>query len=281
MHDSENIIRVFPRKTNATPNDDMAFVGDPPFLAFLPNADEVHVSCTFTWDRLKSERIREAWEQYYPGKVKLGGPAYDDRASEFVPGRYLKKGYVITSRGCPNKCPWCCVPQREGKLRCLAVRDGYNVLDNNLLAAGKGHIEAVFDMLRRQKRAAKFTGGLDASILTDWHIEMLKSIKVRRIFLAYDHQFQFEDVESAAQRLQAAGFDREKLACYVLVGWGGDTIQKAERRMEKVWEWGMMPFAMLFQSSGEKKSYYTRDWQKLTKQWTRPAFIKARHRQVV
>ena len=82
------ILRVFPRRTNATPDDDLAFVGDPPLPAFRPEADEVHVSCTFTWDRHEAERLQHAWTLYYPN-VKLGGPAYDDPGGEFVLGRYV------------------------------------------------------------------------------------------------------------------------------------------------------------------------------------------------
>ena len=36
---------------------------------------------------------------------------------DFVPGRYLAPGYVITSRGCPNRCWFCSVWRREGALR--------------------------------------------------------------------------------------------------------------------------------------------------------------------
>lgn len=43
------IIRVFPHRTSYTPDDDYVFIGMPPFL--LPEHDEVHISCTFTWDR--------------------------------------------------------------------------------------------------------------------------------------------------------------------------------------------------------------------------------------
>jgi len=37
------IARVLPRRTSATPDNELAFIGDPPL--FLPAADEVHVSC--------------------------------------------------------------------------------------------------------------------------------------------------------------------------------------------------------------------------------------------
>ena len=74
-----NIIRVFPRKTSMTPDDDYAFVGDPPL--WRPKADEVHVSVCFTWDIEEGHRLQEAWSQHYPA-VKLGGPAIDgDRKS--------------------------------------------------------------------------------------------------------------------------------------------------------------------------------------------------------
>ena len=64
------IIRVFPRRTSYTPTDKYAFIGDPPM--FRPDADEVHISCTFTWDKANAERLRDAWGQYYP-VVTLGG----------------------------------------------------------------------------------------------------------------------------------------------------------------------------------------------------------------
>ena len=43
------IIRVFPTKTSYTPIDDYVFIGMPPFI--IPEHDEIHISCTFTWDR--------------------------------------------------------------------------------------------------------------------------------------------------------------------------------------------------------------------------------------
>jgi hypothetical protein len=39
------LIRVFPRKTKATPDDALAYFGPPDQLA---EADEIHVSVTFT-----------------------------------------------------------------------------------------------------------------------------------------------------------------------------------------------------------------------------------------
>lgn len=85
------IARVFPRITKATPEDELCFFGPPPLLT-LPEIDEVHVSCVFTYDRAKAEELAYQWE-VTGVPVKIGGPAYDDPAEgDFVPGRYLKKG---------------------------------------------------------------------------------------------------------------------------------------------------------------------------------------------
>ena len=65
------IARVFPRITKATPDDDMCFFGPPPLLT-LPEIDEVHVSCVFTYDRTKAEELAYQWE-VVGVPVKIGG----------------------------------------------------------------------------------------------------------------------------------------------------------------------------------------------------------------
>ena len=49
------LIRVFPRLTKATPRDELAYFGPPDLFA---QADEVHVSVTFTWDKPAAELLR-------------------------------------------------------------------------------------------------------------------------------------------------------------------------------------------------------------------------------
>lgn len=50
------IARVFPRRTTATPDDELVFFGPPPLL-ILPEIDEVHISVAFTYDRPKAEEL--------------------------------------------------------------------------------------------------------------------------------------------------------------------------------------------------------------------------------
>ena len=77
------IARVFPRRTKATPTDDLAFVGFPP--KFI-NADKALVSVTFTWDKLRGEQIAEEWNKIVP--TEIGGVAYNQVEGEFESGKF-------------------------------------------------------------------------------------------------------------------------------------------------------------------------------------------------
>jgi hypothetical protein len=89
------IIRVFPRKTSLTPDDEDVRINMTP--AFYDEADEIHISVTFTEDLQRAEWLAGQWKKVAP--VKIGGPATGEPGGDFVPGMYLKKGAVITSRG--------------------------------------------------------------------------------------------------------------------------------------------------------------------------------------
>jgi hypothetical protein len=184
-----NVIRVFPRRTKWTPTDELAVLGEPPLLWESPNLP-VRVSVTFTWDIPEAQRLARSWTRYFDD-VKVGGPAFNDPGDEFTPGMFVKQGMVVTSRGCPKSCPFCLVPKREGRIRELQIKDGWNVSDNNLLACSRHHIEAVFEMLQRQPEPAHFTGGLDKTLLEPWHIDLLKSIRLKRAWFACDSEAGF------------------------------------------------------------------------------------------
>jgi len=265
-----SIIRVFPRRTSMTPTDAMAFVGDPPF--WRPAAVEVHVSVAFTWDIPEAERLADAWGQYYP-TVKIGGPALNSAAWDFQPRVYLKQGVTITSRGCNRKCPWCFVPGREGRIKLLPIEPGNIIQDNNILQTGHDHMSAVFEMLRQQPRAAVFAGGLDARLIDDWVAEQLSRLRIREVFLAADFDGMLPWLEKAVAKLDF--LKRRQLRCYVLTGFEG-TLQDNQRRLERVWEMGYMPFAQLYQPA-DGYVEYDLPWRWLARKWSRPAAMVAAH----
>ncbi len=270
------IIRVFPRKTKASPDDDLARFREPDLLDY---ADEIHVSVAFTWDKPRAEMLAERWARVAP--VKIGGVAYGDDSLTFIPGMYVKQGYTITSRGCPRRCWFCGVWRKWPVANPLPIHPGWNVLDDNLLAAPRDHVEAVFAMLRQQKRRVEFTGGLEALSLEDYQVGLLADLKPRpNMFFAYDPQDEFETLVSAAERLLAAGFTREshRLRCYCLVGYPKDTFDLAEKRLKSLVDIGFTPFAMLWRPErpAEMKHRPGPEWLPFQRRWARPAIVHAK-----
>lgn len=272
------MIRVFPNSkhpgkppTKWSPMDALAFFGDPPLD--LPPEKPVRISVTFSWDKEEGLRLVRSWKRFYRD-VKIGGPAFDDPGGEFTPGMFVKQGVVVTSRGCPKSCNFCLVPKREGRIRELQIKDGWNIFDNNLLACSRDHIEMVFDMLRRQPKPVNFTGGLDKDILRSWHIDLLKSIRLKRMWFACDSELGFPALERAAGLL--ADFSIDKKWCYVLVGYEHESPEESEVRLMRVFRLGFMPFSMFYR--GPLTGHRTASdpaWRKLIRKWCNPARYKA------
>lgn len=268
----DQIIRVFPRKTTATPIDDMVRF-DEPGLFEPENVDEVHVSVAFTYDLPKAEKLLKAWEKRFPGKCKIGGPAIGMAGGDFTPGMYLKTGYVITSRGCPNRCWFCSVWRREGpEIRELPIFSGWNILDDNLLACSDSHILEVFAMLDDQPRRPEFTGGLEAARLQQWHVDALRKLKPKQMFFAYDTPDDLEPLRTAGKMLLSSGFTTAShvLRAYVLIGHPLDSFDQAEKRLKETIEAGFMPMAMLWKN---KNGDTNLEWRKFQRKWARPALI--------
>jgi hypothetical protein len=270
------IARVFPRRTEMTPTDDLAFSkGITPLLS-RTDIDEVHISVAFTYDKDDAEFMAEQLIQA-GFKVKIGGPVYGDITTKFVPGMYLKKGVVITSAGCGNKCWFCKVWKRIGGLIELEVQDGYILQDDNILSCSEEHIKKVFAMLKRQKCKAEFRGGLEAKILKPWHIELLYDLQPKSMYFAYDTPDDYEPLVQAGKMLKEAGFDLRGRHnyCYCLIGYPKDTMEAAEKRMIDTLKAGFIPFAMLYK---DDQGHEDKEWRRYQRLWSRPAIVVSRNK---
>lgn len=268
------IIRVFPRKTEATPDDDNVRFSEP---GLFDEADEVRVSVTWIEDKKRGEELAESWRSV-TRKISIGGPAYNDPGGEFEPGMYIKRGYVMTSRGCPNHCWFCMTPKREGAIRELEIKDGYNVIDSNLLACSDDHIRRVFEMLKEQPERPRFTGGLEAARLKPWIAEQLRELKPKSAFFAYDEPSDYEPLLNASKVMTEIGIlpdSGRAYWCYVLIGYKGDTIERAEKRLNSVLKLRMMPMAMLFDKEMHRKK--SDGWIAFQREWANHRIVGVKY----
>ena len=277
------IIRVFPDRNQYTPNDDYAFIGMPPMDGIIPEHREVHISCAMTWDKSYCEQLAFHWGRHTDKPVKLGGPAYGSEAHDFIQGMYIKRNIIFTTRGCNNSCSWCGVPKIEGKLRELPIHQGNIIQDNNFLQASRTHKDKVFDMLRTQKGIC-FKGGLECDLIDDYFVDSLNSLyymrgskkqsRISELWLACDTDASIPRMRKACEKLARAGFNRNKIYCYVLIGRELD-MEKDEARCRAVYEAGAMPRAQLYRDFSDTKTTYPEKWEAFMRMWQLPAATNA------
>lgn len=266
----KRIIRVFPQRTSYTPDDEYVFIGMPPFI--IPEHDEVHISCTFTWDREYCKELAYQWEGRTNKPIKLGGVAFGSPAEDFTQGLYLKKNIIFTTRGCNNNCPWCIVPKQEGRLKELEICQGNIIQDNNFLQASRLHKNKVFDMLKTQKQIC-FKGGLECDLIDDHFINNITSLRIKELWLACDTDSELPNFKKACAKLTKAGFNMNKIKCFAL-SYGKD-MQADEYRCQEIYNAGAMPFMQLYRDFSDQKTEYSKDWNAFARMWQRPAAINA------
>lgn len=272
------IARVFPTKTSMSPTDQLAFFGPPTIEAMAAEPEEVHISVTFSWDLEKADELYYQWEMLGV-PVEVGGPAFGDRMSEsFTPGLYLREGMTITSRGCPKDCWFCDVGKcANGRVIELPVRDGWNILDDNILATSDVHFRAVIDMLKRQKQRPVFSGGLEPEYMTAGKARMLVECKPKTMYTAYDTLDDYEHLRNMARLLWEAGLSRRSntVKCYMLCGYPEDSMEAAEKRARQIMELGFLPFAMLYRGEDGETD---REWRKFQREWANAVIVGRKFR---
>lgn len=266
------VIRVFPSKTSYTPNDDYCFFDDPPFYEMIPPHDEVHISCTFTWDLPRARELQFQWQCATDKPVILGGVALHSPICGFVQGMYVAPNIIFTTRGCNNHCPWCCVPSIEGKLsEQNPIPIGNIIQDNNFLQASRQHKDKVFEMLKTQKGIC-FRGGLEPDLIDDHFVDAVRGLRIKELWLACDTDARIPLFAAGCEKLVKAGFPRDKIRCYVL-SYGKD-MEADEERAKTVWRCGAMPFMQLYRDFSETKTVYPQKWEQFARKWQRPAIMR-------
>ena len=161
-------------------------------------------------------------------QVEKGGTGYDiskilsveiDRLQpdySLYPSVDSKTAYGFLTRGCPNKCKWCVVPTKEGKITpymdieeiAIDGRKNIILMDNNVLASDYGlqQIEKIVSMDVR----VDFNQGLDARLVTDDIAQLLARVKwMNCIRFGCDTPGQIAECERATALIDKYGYKGE------------------------------------------------------------------------
>ncbi len=230
----------------------------------IHNPDETWISCVFTKHRLAA--IMEYFNAT-TGNVTIGGsgislslpapegiesikPDYDLYPVE----GYHQHSLGFTSRGCPNRCGFCIVHEKEGDFRRVQhVKEfvdfrykDVTLLDNNILADPDWFFENTNWILDHKLRL-NISQGMDIRLLTDEIAEQLHRIKF------VDQQMRFAWDNVALEPVVKAGIEmlkdhkintKRNVQFFVLSGWNGIPFCKDVYRCNKLKEFGALPYVM-------------------------------------
>ena len=168
------------------------------------------------------------------------------------------------TRGCPNKCKFCVVPEKEGGIALdrhwtrWSNPNGnrYVFFDNNLLA----HPDCIdiLDDIAKAKIKVDFNQGLDIRLVTPQIAHALSKVRWTRFLrFSFDHSALKPAVERGLNHLSEAGIKPHQIWFYVLIGFDS-THENDLDRVEFLRSKGIDCFAMPFDRTDQYQRDFTR-----------------------
>lgn len=244
-------------------------------VALNTGGELTYISCVFS----KHRHIAEELTKIYPAVV-VGGPGWDHKITlppeiETCSPDYslynINYGMGRLTAGCPGDCPWCVVPECEGKeSRTVAhieslinpLSNFVVLLDANILACPDWPEH--FKEIRERKLKVCFTQGLDIRYVNDMVAGELAKLNIAdlyqkhsRIWFAWDRIENEEHVRAGVAALGKAGIKPYRLRFYVLVGYN-TTWEQDYHRFEVLRDLGVEQFIMCYEGSGPKLKAFAR-----------------------
>ena len=124
--------------------------------------------------------------------------------------------YGFLTRGCPNHCRWCIVPQKEGGIRpymdvddiAACGRNHLILMDNNVLACDYG-LAQIYKIVRR-KYHVDFNQAIDARLVTPDTARLLAKVRwIKYIRFGCDTPAQIAECERAMSLIRHYGYKGE------------------------------------------------------------------------
>lgn len=236
------------------------------------NPDRIYASAIFEKTKPACERLAVE----FPGAI-IGGTGYDLSVTLEALQIGLEQDYSLypkwrqsigfTQRGCRLKCSFCVVPRKEGAMREeRTISEIWRgdpwprellLLDNDFF--GQPNWRDRVREIRDGRFKVSFNQGINARFLTDEAAEAIASIdyrddsmKVKRIYTAWDNRKDEERLMAGLSRLVKCGVRPDHIMVYMLVGyWPGETIEDCLYRAARLREFGARPYPMPFMRTAQ------------------------------
>lgn len=191
--------------------------------------DKVYFSKVFSFTPdfgyyIQADEVEKGGTGYYLHKVL---PEEIDRLQPdytIYPQIDRKTAYGFLTRGCPNHCKWCIVPQKEGTVKpymdveeiAINGRTHLILMDNNVLASDFG-LQQIEKIIKNGYRV-DFNQGLDARLVTNEIASLLAKVKwIKRIRFGCDTPQQIVECERAIELLGKHGYRGEVFLYCILM----------------------------------------------------------------
>lgn len=212
----------------------------------------------YRYDRIYSSKVFDFTpvDQYLPEDAIRGGTGYKDIPKNWeLPKEidvmfpdysiYPECNYAIgfLTRGCPNHCEWCYVPEKEGQIR--PYRTWQEIIrtdtiklvlmDNNILACRHG-IDQMKE-LSESNILIDLNQGMDIRLVTEDVVKLFGKLKwIKYIRFSCDTKGQLPYFKRVFEWFEKYGVSRSKVFIYILVR---KDIKDAEYRVQelhKMWK---------------------------------------------
>jgi len=254
------------------------------FLPLMPY-DRVYASKVFTFT---------PDDPYLPSDAIRGGTGYDVasklpqeiEASEpdYTIYPQFEEAYGFLTRGCPNRCPWCVVPHKEGAIRPVSdieaictTNTGFRkkaiLMDNNFLAAPVDFCREQVDKMRSLKVKVDFNQATDARLYDDERAMLMAKLPViSYLRMSCDADAMLLHCVNAIRRLREFGY-RKDVFVYVLAR--NEAIDSALYRIYGLMEADRraVPFVMPFRSLDDNSVLPSPSLKRLAR-WCNRAWIR-------
>lgn len=195
-------------------------------------------------DQNKSNRLPPEVEAMFPDYSIY--PQYDYAVS-------------MTSRGCPNSCPWCHVWAKEGKRseKVANVCDFWNgqkeikILDPNVTACRDKR--DLFSQYRETGAILDFTQGLDIRLLDDEDMADLEQMRLKNVHFAWDNpKLDLSEKFAEYARIGKKNKHGRFGTVYILTNFNS-TMQENLHRIYTVRDLGYDPYVMIYNKPSAPK----------------------------